>query len=105
MESKQVERVREKIAKFLYETHHPRIYGSWEELCQKYKGSAEGVRQQANQILAIPELLIKADDQSLPNREYPFPNNENLKYGYGDCKQDMLKPDKGYVWMKVILDN
>jgi len=53
-----IERVREDTAKLLYESHHPRMFTTWEELKTKYPNSAEGIRQQADKILSHPNIAI-----------------------------------------------
>jgi len=47
------EKVREEVAKYIYEHHHPRMFHTWGELKEKYHGSAEGIMQEADQILSI----------------------------------------------------
>lgn len=49
--------LREKIAKLLYERHHPRMFEFYEDLKISYPSSAEGICQEADQILAlIPDI-------------------------------------------------
>lgn len=60
-------------------------------------------RFKARLILEIPEILIKAPNQDLPDNM----NKDNIKYnddyttGYLNAQQEMLTPKDGYVWMKV----
>ena len=63
------------------------------------RGEEPRVSITIKKILAIPELLIKDDDQSLPNVR----NAVNKSYNdYMLGQEDMLKPDKnGSVWVKV----
>lgn len=71
-------------------------------------GFTQARMKQVKQILLIPELLIKAPNQSLPDNPKPNPpgdREEIIAHGaYGSAQQDMTTPDKdGYVWMKVMV--
>lgn len=55
----------------------------------------EGRKPFIKQILAVVE--VKADDQSLPDRGINVCANCWIQ-----TQQDMLKSDKGCVWVKVI---
>ena len=52
-EGEMKEEARKKIAKFIYEHHYSRMFRTWEELKEKYHGSAESNMQEADAILAL----------------------------------------------------
>jgi hypothetical protein len=62
--------IREQIAKYLYEHHHPRIFTTWEELKATYSGSAKSVMQEADSILALIEAAgwMSPEEQSTQNQ-------------------------------------
>ena len=53
MDNKAVEKLREQIATYLYEKHHPRMFTTFEELESKYHNSAEAIKQEADYILTL----------------------------------------------------
>ena len=64
--TKQIDnKVREKIAKFLYEHHHPRIFWTFEQLEEEYPASADGIKQEADQILSLIQPLIEQATREL----------------------------------------
>lgn len=67
------DRVKEKIAKYLCDLDNPMMWDKvdhsfWEEKASKPCKTI--YRNMASAILAIPEIQIKSDDQSLPLIEY-----------------------------------
>jgi len=78
----EVERVREKMARLIYtmDTQMDNLHNESAFIKDTYLGKA-------NQILSLPEIQIKADDQSLPERDAysVYPSVVNL------TQQDMLK--------------
>jgi len=51
--------MREKIAKYLYELGHPRLYHTFEELKNEYPNSAEVIRLEAARILTLLKQEIE----------------------------------------------
>ena len=94
------ERVREQIATSLYEQHHPRIYDTFGELEKDFHNSAEVIRGQADAILSIEGICIKADNQSLPELPefYEDWGGECGQTGYVRSRYDML--EAGFI--KVV---
>ena len=66
-QKKSPEDLRERIAKYLYEHHHPRMFDTFEELKTKYHGSAESIMQEADQIL----VLIHPEPKPCPEKDLP----------------------------------
>ena len=65
-------------------------------------GRVLGVASASNQILSIPEILIKDPDQSLPENPYKPKAGEQIRTGrqnlYEQSQQDMLKEH----WMRML---
>jgi predicted Rdx family selenoprotein len=83
-------KLREEVAKFIYEHHHPRMFDTWEELKDKYRGSAEINMNEADSILALIKEYVKGIDNPYDkinkfNYSYEEVNNRHERKGFNEA--------------------
>jgi hypothetical protein len=106
------DRVREEIAKFLYEHQHPRMFHTFEELELKYRGSAEGIRRFVDRLLTKLEthgMVLLHPDQTLPVvtlREAEEHDSQWAQSNFTDSMQEFAKKKMADMiragWRRII---
>jgi hypothetical protein len=74
-------------------------FGRTKNLIGFYRRYAEvAVQAQLDKLLNHPSILVKCDDQSLPEIKY---ETFRMRMEAGRVQKDMLTPREGKVWVKA----